>query len=187
MQAIRNKCAEVLEHLIDYDADVVFLSETWMEAEKTDVTAKFKERGYKMLHNKRTGRQKELGGGVGVVVRSSLYSKKLSCKPYKSFEHTMVNVKLTTSTKLLLVTIYRLQFIPPSVFLDEFTTFLEVLSAMKETWVISGDINFHLETDEHNVLLLRDIFSTFNIVQSSTICELPNTRIRSYIRLCPCS
>ena len=165
MQSIRNKCAEVLEHLIDYDADVVFLSETWMEAEKTDVTAMFKTRGYKMLHNRRTGRQKEVGGGVGVVVRSSLHSKKLSCKPYKSFEHTMVNVTLTTSTKLLLVAIYRLQFIPASVFLDEFTTFLEVLCVMKETWVISGDINFHLETEEHNVLLLRNIFNTFNLVQ----------------------
>ena len=47
VQSIRNKCAEVLEHVVDKDADVVFLSETWMEAEKNDITAMVKEKGYK--------------------------------------------------------------------------------------------------------------------------------------------
>ena len=165
MQSIRNKCAEVLEHVIDFEADVVFVTETWMEAEKNDITAMTKKKGYRMLHNRRKGREKEVGGGVGILVRSTLNYKHLTCKPYKSFEHTMVTIKLTTSTKLVLVTIYRLQFIPPSVFLEEFPMFLEVLSVMKEDWVMAGDINFHLETEEHNVLLLKDIFATFNLTQ----------------------
>ena len=38
VQSIRNKCAEVLEHIVDYDADVVYVTETWMEAEKNDIT-----------------------------------------------------------------------------------------------------------------------------------------------------
>ena len=77
----------------------------------------------------------------------------------------MVRIKLTSSTKILLITLYRLQFIPPSVFLEEFPVFLEVLSVMKEDWVMAGDINFHLETDEYNVSLLKDIFVTFDLTQ----------------------
>ena len=165
VQSIRNKCPAVLEHIVDYDADVVFVTETWMEAEKNDITAMTKERGYRMLHNRRKDREKEVGGGVGILVKSTLTYKQLTCKPYKSFEHTMVNIKLTSSTKILLVSLYRLQFIPPSVFLEEFPVFLEVLSVMKEDWVMAGDINFHLETDEYNVSLLKDIFVTFDLTQ----------------------
>ena len=42
MQSIRNKCAAVIEHIKDYDADIVFLTDTWMEAEKNDITAMMK-------------------------------------------------------------------------------------------------------------------------------------------------
>ena len=78
VQSIRNKCAEVLEHVVDKDADVVFLSETWMEAEKNDITAMVKEKGYKLLHNRRMNREKEDGGGVGVMVKRTMISKQLS-------------------------------------------------------------------------------------------------------------
>ena len=165
VQSIRNKCAEVLEHVVDNDADVVFLSETWMEAETNDVTAMVKERGYRLLHNRRKNREKEDGGGVGVMVKSNMVYRQLKCKTYSSFEHTMVTIKLTTSTKLLLITIYRLLFITPSVFLKEFSEFLETLSVMKENWVIAGDINFHLETEDSLVIRLKDIFKNFDLVQ----------------------
>ena len=88
----------------------------------------------------------------------------MSCKPFSSFEHTMVNVKLTSSTKLLLVTIYRLLFISTTIFLKEIAEFLEMLSVVNENWLIAGDINFHLETDETIVTTLKDVFMTFNLV-----------------------
>ena len=94
VQSIRNKCDKVLEHIVDYEADIVFLSETWMESQKNDITAMVKQRGYKMLHNRRLNREKEVGGGVGVLVNSSLYAKQLGSKDFSSFEHTMVIVKL---------------------------------------------------------------------------------------------
>ena len=155
----------MLEHVTDYDADVVFLTETWMEADKNDITAMVKGRGYRMLHNRRKGREKEDGGGVGILVKSRISCKQLSCKKYKSFEHTMVSIKLSCNTKIVFISLYRLQFVPPSVFLEEFSEFIEVLSVAKEDWVISGDINFHLETAEYNVSLLEDIFDTFGLSQ----------------------
>ena len=165
MQSIRNKCAEVLEHVLDYKADVVFLTETWMEADKNDITAMIKSRGYKLLHNRRVDRKKEVGGGVGIMIKSTLTCKQLSSKAFSSFEHTMVNIKLTNNTKLLLVAIYRLQFIPPADFLSEFSEFLEMLCVMEQDWMISGDLNLHLETNDHNVARLKDILETFNLTQ----------------------
>ena len=72
VQSIRNKCAEVLEHVIDQKASVVFLTETWMESDKNDITAVIRSYGYTLRHNRRRGREKETGGGVGVLVKSSM-------------------------------------------------------------------------------------------------------------------
>ena len=63
------------------------------------------------------------------------------------------------------MTIYRLLFISTTIFLKEFAEFLEMLSVVNENWLIAGDINFHLETDETIVTSLKDIFMTFNLVQ----------------------
>ena len=61
VQSIRNKCTEVMEHILDYKADVIFLSETWMSSDDDDITAVIKTYGYKLLHNRRRNREKELG------------------------------------------------------------------------------------------------------------------------------
>ena len=72
LQSVRNKCSEVMEHVLDVDASIAFLTETWMEADKNDVTAVIKSYGYKLLHNRRLNREKETGGGVGVMVKSTM-------------------------------------------------------------------------------------------------------------------
>ena len=89
VQSIRNKCSEIMEHILDHDANVVFLSETWMESDKNDTTALFRTYGYTLLHNRRNGREKEIGGGVGVLVKSTMIHKHLKCKFFSSFEVTM--------------------------------------------------------------------------------------------------
>ena len=102
------ECSQLLEHIIDYDADVVFLLETWMEADKNDIGAMANSRGYELLHNRRRDRENEVGGGVGVLVKTSITHKQLNSKSVSSFEHTMLEIKLTNNTKLVLITIYRL-------------------------------------------------------------------------------
>ena len=165
VQSLRNKCNEVMEHVIDYNADVVFITETWMEAEKNDVTAIIKNRGYKLLHNRRKNRDKDTGGGVGIMVRNTMKAKPQSCKSFSSFEHSMVEVKLTNNTKLVLVAIYRLQFISQCTFLEEFMDLLEMLSVMEESWIVSGDVNLHMETNEHYATSLKDTLLTYNLTQ----------------------
>ena len=99
------------------------------------------------------------------MIRSTLTSKQLGGKAFSSFEHTMVNIKLTNNTKLVLVAIYRLQYVPPGDFLSEFSELLEMLSVLEHDWIISGDLNLHLETNDYNVSRLKDIFETFNLTQ----------------------
>ena len=165
VQSIRNKCAEVMEHIIDHNAGAVFLTETWMEADKNDITAMVKSYGYTLLHNRRRGREKEIGVGVGVMIKSSMRHKHKKCKFFSSFEVTMISVKLTNNTMLILVTIYRLLFVPASSFMKDFSDFLEILSVMPEDFILAGDINFHLETCDYQVEALRKLWSSFNLVQ----------------------
>ena len=38
-------------------------------------------------------------------------------------------------------------------------------SVRSEDFVLSGDINFHLETNEHYAMSLRNLWNSFNLVQ----------------------
>ena len=155
----------MLEHLEDYDTDFCFLTETWMEADKNDITALVKTKGYKLIHARRKARDKETGGGVGILLKDSIPHKLVSGKTFKSFEHIMLSVRLKNGLSLILISFYRLLFIPISVFLVEFVEFLELLSVLPEQFILSGDINLHLETDDSNVVYLNDVFNNFNLVQ----------------------
>ena len=154
-----------MEHILDHDADIVFLTETWLTSDKNDTTAMVNTYGYKLIHTRRQGREKEVGGGVGILLKSSLTGKMITLKPFSSFEHTMVEIQLSNKLKMNLVTIYRLLFIAPNIFIDEFTEFLEMLSINTHKFVLSGDINFHLESNEVNAKRLNELFSTFNMIQ----------------------
>ena len=114
-----------MEHVKDDDADVVFFSETWMESDKNDITAELESYGYKFCHNRR----RNLGGGVGILLKITLFHKHISSKSFSSFEHTIVKIQLKDNTKLTMISIYRLQFVATNIFLEEFTELLEILSS----------------------------------------------------------
>ena len=60
-----NKCTQIMEHILNCDADVIFITETWMPDDTNDITATIKSYGYQLLHNRRKDREKTLGGGGG--------------------------------------------------------------------------------------------------------------------------
>ena len=63
-------------HILDYDADVIFITETWMPDETNDITATIKSHAYKLLHNRGKDREKTLGGGVGTMLKDTIECKK---------------------------------------------------------------------------------------------------------------
>ena len=98
------------------------------------------------------------------MLKTSLSHNQITSKPFSSFEHSIVKLRLKDNT-VCLVTIYRLQFISTCVFLEEFTELMEILCTSGEIFILSGDVNIHLDTNEPNSIHLREIFDTFNLKQ----------------------
>ena len=166
VQSIKNKADKFLEHIEDSNSDFGFITETWLNENKNDVTALVRDKGYVLRHVIRKNREKEDGGGVGILIKNSINHKQIPCKQFTSFEHMMVSVKLCTGTSLILITVYRLHIVSESTFFAEFTTLLESLCSMEENFIMSGDINFHLEIPTNpNVVLLNDLFDSFDCIQ----------------------
>ena len=66
--SLNNKLPGIMEHILDRKSDIVFLTETWLPSDKNSITAEVKTYGYKLLHNRRKDRLKEIGGGVGILI-----------------------------------------------------------------------------------------------------------------------
>ena len=151
LQSLNNKCTLLMEHVIDHDAGVVFLCETWLKSKKNSTTAMFEEFGYKLYHDIRMGRAKEGGGGVGILVKSIFHARPVKSIQYQTYEHSILNLRTTNCGWLTLVSVYRLDYEPISLFFEEFSSLLESLAASYGRYIIAGDINIHCDdlNDNH--------------------------------------
>ena len=160
-----NKTPAIMEHLLDRDPSIVFLSETWLESKNNKVTSLVKDYGYELLHNFRKNREKETGGGVGILIKFDLKYKRVHHKQFQSFEHIVLKILVSDKTPLLLVSIYRVLFVPVTVFLDEIVKLFEMLVTRKENFILAGDINIHMDVDYSYANQFKDILDTFNMIQ----------------------
>ena len=165
VHSLNDKLTDVMEHILDRQSDVVFLTETWLQSEKNAVTAEIQTYGYKLLHNIRKDRDKELGGGVGIMVKSTLITKQLSVIHYTSFEHSIVKVPLLTKETLYLISLYRLQEISITTFMDEFSELLDQYVISNDLCVIAGDFNIHMETQTANANQLKELLDAYGLQQ----------------------
>ena len=154
-----------MEHLLDRNSDVVFITETWLSSEKNNITADVKTYGYELIHKIRKDRSKERGGGVGIIVRSTIPGKPLPCNDFCSFECNIVKIPLKDNKFIVLISVYRLQFIPVSEFISEFSDLLETYAVLNEYFVIAGDVNIHTETDESSSRKFLDLLDLYDLRQ----------------------
>ena len=157
-----------MEHIVDRESDIVFLTETWLQFDKNSVTAEIKTYGYELLHDRRKDREKDGGGGVGIMVKTSIPAKQLPAKHYHSFEHTIVKIPLANKRILFLICIYRLQFIAIDSFFEELAELFDQFVVTNEDLIISGDMNIHLDTDCPNAKELRDLMELYDLKQHIT-------------------
>ena len=146
VHSLNNKCDEVMEHVLDFNTDLVFSCEFWLKTDYNDVTAKIKDYNYLMLHTIRKSSTKKRGGGVGLLYSNRLQVKKeRSVKGlFESFELGVYSLKLClVFDKILLVSFYRCQEVSVTTFLDEFTSLLEKLVTVCKNILLAGDINIH--------------------------------------------
>ena len=163
-QSICNKCTQVMECATDYDADVMFLSETWLRSRRNEVTAEVDEFGYALYHTIRKNRAKETGGGVGVLVKKTLQVKRIKSSQFQTFEHHAIKINVMRNTWVTYVSIYRLDYESIDLFFTEFRQLLELSS--DEKCIIAGDINIHCDNeDDRYTLQLNNLLSAFNLTQ----------------------
>ena len=167
--SLNNKLPGIMEHILDRKSDIVFLTETWLPSDKNSITAEVKTYGYKLLHNRRKDRLKEIGGGVGILIKDGLISKKLPVRQFISFEHSMVKLSLSRGGYLFLISIYRLQYESITTFMTEFTELLNLhVICNKYNFVIAGDINIHVETEKTYANQFKNILSLYDLKQHVT-------------------
>ena len=170
VQSITTKCDEVMEHVIDFDADLVFLCELWLKSNCNSVTAKVKDHNYLLLHSIRKNSTKSRGGGVGLLHSNRITVKKDKCinSRYESFEYGLYTLKLVNSVdKIVLVSFYRCQEVSLSIFFDELTSLLEQLVTVTSTFILAGDFNIHYERDYEPSRRLKSVLSSFNLIQNN--------------------
>ncbi len=157
-----------MEHVTDHNADVAFITETWLKSDKNKVTAEIKSYGYELKHNIRKDPEKEKGGGVGILVRSTLSVTQLTSRSFTSFEHVVIKLKCSNRKRILLISIYRLLYVPVAIFHEEFAELLEMYTVLNDDFIIAGDINIHVETDESASVKFHEIIDIFDLKQHVT-------------------
>ena len=158
--------------ITDENFDIAFLSETWFRptGDESDIVS-VTPPGYTLQSFPRlTG----AGGGLAVVYRDSLahcLSTSSTGLKYRSFEACKTCLTVNKQS-VIIFSIYRP---PPSrkngltnkMFVDDFTDFLEVVSALPcDNVVIAGDINFHFDShSDPNVVALKNMLHCFGLDQ----------------------
>ena len=165
VHSLNRKLPSIMEHVLDHNPDVIFLTETWLQDEKNALTAEVKTYGYRLLHNPRKDREKERGGGVGIMVRSSITAKQLAIKHFKSFEHTVVRLFLANKERMILISIYRVLFAPIPLFLEELSDLLDKYALSKDSLTIAGDLNLHMESNCPYAKQLSELLDVYNLKQ----------------------
>ena len=117
---------------------------------------------------------KTLGGGTALLILDSISIILNPSHNYTAFECSSVTLKLHSST-LTVFDIYR----PPtsskysqpiSVFLDQFQTFLSSAATTPHEFIITGDINIHLDDPlDSSSQQFTDLLSSTNVTQHVSV------------------
>ena len=83
-------------------------------------------------YNRRKDREKDLSGGLGILLKLGICYKKINYKTFSSFEHIVVKISLEQSKSLVLVSIYLVLFISVNILFEVITQLFEILTTRKE-------------------------------------------------------
>jgi hypothetical protein len=147
-RSVCNKADDIADLITDQGADICAITETWLRPGKQDhiTLGNIHPPGFKVAH---VPRKSGKGGGVALVYRDTLSVDVQKRPQYTSFE-TIEALVSTGNDCVRLVNIYR----PPSsskhgqcssVFLDEFSTYIDSMSTMSGRLLGTGDFNYHFD------------------------------------------
>lgn len=174
VRSIVNKATTVSNLIIDYNLDLLCVTETWLNGNDRDSVciAELTPPGYSFLHVPRTSAR---GGGVGLLYRDSInVNKETVTSTFSSFEH--LSVTLTSgSQSYMVIIIYRppkqpkTKHITFTTFMDEVADFLEIPLLSKRHVIITGDFNIHMESQTNPEKLSSPTFWTVEMCVSTSV------------------
>ena len=167
-QSIRNKALRLVDYVKDNQIDICAITETWLTDIDNAARSELNQQGFILRDKPRPSGRK--GGGTGLLCRDNIKVKLCKTDEQKSFEVTEWSVSLKNET-VKLVVVYRPPYSPQSQctvadFLMEFDNYLETLVNSKETIIMTGDYNIHVnkkELPESEQFL--DLIHTYGFVQ----------------------
>ena len=174
VHSLVNKCRKVMEHILDYKADIVFLSETWLTSQNNNITATIKEYGYVTYHKVRKHDIKTRGGGVGLLCSNKLdvKVKNLKLPKFNSFEYCVYSLKAKNRfgkpCSVILIPLYRDQYVNIDIFIDEFGQLLQKVILTNSYLVISGDFNIKWGSADREDEKFNDLLKLYNMCQHVT-------------------
>ena len=162
-RSICNKVSVVAETIIDADADVSFLTETWLRSDHQDIVNDLTLPGFELKHLNRLGKR---GGGLCVLHRNSLKFVRTAAVTPTHFELLQLSCSKPCYHFAL---IYK----PPASsvpgFLDEFEDLVSSLVTTTGRLLILGDFNLHLDDPTSpGVTRLNNILQSTGLVQHMT-------------------
>ena len=145
-QSIRNKSADFVCYASSSSADVFAITETWLTERDQTQRAEITLPGYKLLDHSRKGRT---GGGTALLFNDNIDVRDTNSGEVTSFEFSECLLQYD-STKLRVIIIYRTPYsaahpVTTSVFLEEFSNYLETVILYSEPLLITGDFNIHVD------------------------------------------
>ena len=170
-QSVRNKIAEVVQHLQANDVDICMLQETFLTDNDGALLKEINEFGINVSSFPRCdGRQH---GGLGFLSNTEINLKQYRigrCHEWKTFEHCIMALKYH-NCQILLCNLYRPPYSekhPHTVhqFLKEFEDFLKANILKAGYMIIAGDFNLHIEKCEDSCTkVFNDLLNQFDMHQ----------------------
>ena len=147
----QTKFYSVLEYLLERDIGIACLSETWFHDDTNYQTSLLEFAGNFSVYSRHRVTETR-GGGVCLLMKNKFKSVKQNKGSYTSFESVSLLSCISNlpSQKLKIITIYRRDAIKFSVFLEEFSRFVQNLALSKYPFIIGGDFNVQMNNAGHS-------------------------------------
>ena len=151
VRAVKSKTACLREYINSNDMDIFALTETWLTEKDTAATLEiYSPESQSFIQQDRNWRR---GGGTGLLFKKAIDVKKIAAGEKSSFEFSEWRVSFNL-LRVKLVVVYRPPYseahpITPRVFFEEFGSYLETIILSPESFILTGDYNFHVDVEDN--------------------------------------
>ena len=145
--SLNNESLNILETVLDHKLDILLITETWINDEKSDVLGNLNSNGYTFKNFPREDRK---GGGIGLLCSNHLQINTLCHDNLTSFQYLTCTIgSFQHSCTITLLGCYHP---PPSkinttshaVFIDQFGILLQDILPAAGKLIILGDMNIEI-------------------------------------------